>query len=80
MGSDAYLQISFPGMSPWHVERVLGEEGVVIGYQITRTQIAAMTMPGIGNEHKLDDIRQSFEKRAKFLNDTAEPLVLPKIG
>jgi hypothetical protein len=77
MNTDSYLQITFPGMSHWRVEEILDQCGTVIGYQVIRTQIAAATQPGFGNEHKLSEIRRNLENRANFLNKTAEPLQFP---
>lgn len=79
MSTDAYLQITFPGMSDWVVEEIHGNENTVIGYKIERTQTAEISMPGAGNEHKLGEIRRVLDERARWLNATAEALALPKI-
>jgi hypothetical protein len=80
MATDAYLQITFPGMSDWVVEEIRGEDNTVIGYKIERTQIAEINIPGAGNEHKLDEIRLVLNERSRRLNATAEPLILPQIS
>jgi hypothetical protein len=75
--TDAYLTIILPGMDHWKVEEVISSSGAIMGFKLERTQVAALTLAGNGNEHKLPEVRAKLQARADALNAASEPLILP---
>ena len=80
MGTDAYLEIVFPGMTDWEVRECHAEDGTLLGYKVVREQTAAMTLPGKEHHDQLTQVRADMDARAARLNQNAQPLQLPRVG
>lgn len=74
MSTDAYLEITFPGMTSWRVEEIRNSAGEVTGYELRRTQTA---WGQTADRAELQELHEKMQARADALNRAAEPLAFP---